>query len=515
MLIEMGPSCKSATTIAACGVLLLCVGFLTELVHGELAPALYVLGDSQADTGNNNHLELSPLRANFPHNGIDYPGQQPTGRFSNGLNFVDFLGAYTSISMCLLNDGIDVPSWQSRAGQPSSIPFHHQQHYSCRTLLHVLKGVNFASGGAGVLDLTNKGQCFSFNYQIERDYFNGYLELVQQLGRPQAMAHLAKSIFTVAIGGNDIILRALPPTVEVELPAVELSVLSPQSFTDLLAQNLEHQLQRLYELGMRRLFFVGAAPIGCVPLMRELNLLTKECHPGANDMSIQYNAAVASLLRSMSERHPDFRYSFDTHTALMQYIDKPEANGYAEVKAACCGLGDKKAMYRCDRVSCVCSDRTDHVFWDLVHPTETTSRKLTAVAFGGSEPLISPINGKPEGALTVEENELNGTNKERLYGLGMRKLFFVGTGPLGCYPFLRQRSLAMECDAEASSLSVQYNAAVVAILRDMSRRHRDFQYSFLDQYTALLMYIQEPEANGFADAKAACCALANGTATLI
>jgi hypothetical protein len=106
----MAPSRKSATTIiAACGLLLLCASFMAELVHGELVPALYVLGDSQADAGNNNHLVLSPLRANFPRNGIDYPGQQATGRFSNGLNFVDFLGAYcvvayTSICMLVLLD---------------------------------------------------------------------------------------------------------------------------------------------------------------------------------------------------------------------------------------------------------------------------------------------------------------------------------------------------------------------------------------------------------------------------
>ena len=66
--------------------------------------------------------------------------------------------------------------------------------------------------------------------------------------------------------------------------------------------------------------------------------------------------------------------------------------GYAQVKAACCGLGDNNAMYRCGRVSTVCPNRTNHMFWDLVHPTETTSRKLTGIAFDGSPPLVSPIN---------------------------------------------------------------------------------------------------------------------------
>ena len=82
-----------------------------------------------------------------------------------------------------------------------------------------------------------------FDHQIERDYLDVYTDLVRQLGRPQAMAHLARSVFTVAIGGNDIILRAAPPTVAVELPPAELQVLPPQPFVDLLAQTLERQLQ--------------------------------------------------------------------------------------------------------------------------------------------------------------------------------------------------------------------------------------------------------------------------------
>jgi hypothetical protein len=93
------------------------------------------------------------------------------------------------------------------------------------------------------MDLDLQGQCFSFDHQIERDYLNVYSELERQLGEPQAMAHLAKSIFTVAIGGNDIILRALPPSVTVDLLAVELQLLPPQQFIDLLAKNLERQLQ--------------------------------------------------------------------------------------------------------------------------------------------------------------------------------------------------------------------------------------------------------------------------------
>lgn len=56
-------------------------------------PALYVFGDSTADVGSNNYLPGSAVpRANFPHNGIDFPTSRATGRFSNGYNGIDFLG---------------------------------------------------------------------------------------------------------------------------------------------------------------------------------------------------------------------------------------------------------------------------------------------------------------------------------------------------------------------------------------------------------------------------------------
>ncbi|KAL6637352.1 hypothetical protein ACP70R_024924 [Stipagrostis hirtigluma subsp. patula] len=352
----MASSCKS-TTIACGLVLLLWVAFMADMVQGGAVPALYVLGDSQADVGNNNYRP-SLLKANFPHNGVDYQGHRATGRFSNGKNFVDFLAD---------NLGLASP------------PAYHSIYNTTGSNSIYLNGVNFASGGAGVSDLTNKGQCFSFDTQIECDYSSVYKELVKQLGKPQALAHLARSIFAVAIGGNDIINRALLP-----VDQLPVAITSPQQFVDSLAQTLKCQLQ---------VFFVGAAPLGCVPLLRELSPLTKDCHAEANYMSSRYNEAVATLLHDMRAQHQDFQYSFfDASMALLEYIQQPEANGFAEVKAACCGLGDNRAMFTCNPASEYCANRTTHMFWDVVHPTETTARKLTSVAFGGSAPLVSPIN---------------------------------------------------------------------------------------------------------------------------
>lgn len=57
----------------------------------QQVPCLFFFGDSLVDNGNNNILKTF-VQANYPPNGIDYPGGIPTGRFSNGRNLADFLG---------------------------------------------------------------------------------------------------------------------------------------------------------------------------------------------------------------------------------------------------------------------------------------------------------------------------------------------------------------------------------------------------------------------------------------
>lgn len=55
-----------------------------------LAPALYVLGDSLLDSGNNNFLPTL-AKANFQPYGVNFPNGA-TGRFTNGRTVADFIG---------------------------------------------------------------------------------------------------------------------------------------------------------------------------------------------------------------------------------------------------------------------------------------------------------------------------------------------------------------------------------------------------------------------------------------
>lgn len=79
-------------------VLQVLTSFLLSFSDAQMVPAVFVLGDSLVDVGNNNHLPLSITKADFPHNGVDFPTKKPTGRFSNGKNAADFLGNNISLS---------------------------------------------------------------------------------------------------------------------------------------------------------------------------------------------------------------------------------------------------------------------------------------------------------------------------------------------------------------------------------------------------------------------------------
>ena len=54
----------------------------------------FVFGDSLTEVGNNNYLQLSLARSDYPHYGIDFDAAKPTGRFTNGRTIGDIICKY-------------------------------------------------------------------------------------------------------------------------------------------------------------------------------------------------------------------------------------------------------------------------------------------------------------------------------------------------------------------------------------------------------------------------------------
>ncbi|KAI0504945.1 hypothetical protein KFK09_015902 [Dendrobium nobile] len=330
----------------------------TEGVGQNVVPkSVYVFGDSLADVGNNNHL-VTILKANFPHNGVDFAGGKATGRYCNGKNAADFLAEKLGL--------LSPPPYLAINSSPNNSQLF-------------LNGVNFASGGAGVLDSTNKGECLSLNKQI--DYFStAYVSMVEEIGAVQAHSHLSSSIFAFLIGSNDIF--AFPKN----------SKATPLQFVGSLISTLQLQLKKMYNIGARKFVFIGTGPLGCCPAQRKQSK-SGDCDASANAVSNLYNQAAASLLQDMKSQFNDMSYSFfNTSLALLELINDSTNYGFTETKAACCGLGNLNAQVACTPVSALCSDRKNHLFWDLYHPTEAAAAILISDAVYGTSPLVYPLN---------------------------------------------------------------------------------------------------------------------------
>ncbi|XP_059670789.1 GDSL esterase/lipase At5g33370-like [Cornus florida] len=121
------------------------VASMQYLAKADL-PAIFIFGDSIADVGTNNFLK-SLARANYPYHGIDFPNSKPTGRFSNGYHTIDFIAKQFGYNS-------------------SPPPFLSLLQHNLSFKSNILRGVNFASAGAGILDPTGIQLYVSFSHSF-------------------------------------------------------------------------------------------------------------------------------------------------------------------------------------------------------------------------------------------------------------------------------------------------------------------------------------------------------------
>lgn len=79
-----------ATLIASCNA-------ATKATPQPPFPAILIFGDSTADTGNNNYLSKAVFKAKHIPYGVDLPGHEANGRFSNGKLISDVIASKLNI----------------------------------------------------------------------------------------------------------------------------------------------------------------------------------------------------------------------------------------------------------------------------------------------------------------------------------------------------------------------------------------------------------------------------------
>ncbi|CAN6441411.1 unnamed protein product [Victoria cruziana] len=318
--------------------------------------AMFVFGSSLVDNGNNNYVRNSTARADYLPYGIDFPCG-PSGRFSNGNNPVDVLGRLLNL--------------------PHLLPVFYDPRIKGR---RIMRGVNYASGGSGILDETGSisGGVITLKQQIDNFERTTLPELKARLGSSRREGRFfSKSIFVLGTGGNDYLLNYFQSNISAQY--------SLPDFTSLLIQSLSVKLKRLYDLGARKFVLMSVQAIGCVPAVMMRVNTDGSCVEPVNQAALLFNQW---LMSSMGKIKAEMRGSnlvfVNSYNMLKEIIEHPSLHGFKEVNKACCELGESSGRILCERGGETCKERDAYVFYDGLHPTDAVNAIIAEKAYGSN-----------------------------------------------------------------------------------------------------------------------------------
>ncbi|XP_051124058.1 GDSL esterase/lipase At1g29670-like [Andrographis paniculata] len=312
---------------------------------------MFVFGSSVVDSGNNNFIPNLVNRVDYPPYGIDFP-LGPNGRPCNGENMADILGKM-----------LNLPNYIPPFNDPST------------TGTRIVHGVNYGSGGSGILDETGAslGNLISLNGQIRNFEATTLPELEMQLGQNRSRI-LPQYLFFVASGGNDYSSNYLP-----NLTGRNVTL---EDFTANLTSTFTLQLKRLYSLGARNFVLASINPNGCAPLATA-SAPGEGCVESTNNAVQKFNIQMRSLTDSLRPQMPGSRLVFvNAYKIIRDIIRDPIVKGFRNVHTSCCNIS--AFGFGCERGGPVCTNRNEYVYFDENHVTEAVNRVIATKAFSSN-----------------------------------------------------------------------------------------------------------------------------------
>ncbi|XP_031476325.1 GDSL esterase/lipase At5g03610-like [Nymphaea colorata] len=294
---------------------------------GYSQKVLFVFGDSYVDTGNINQSLSKSWKDPY---GITFPGK-PSGRFSDGRVFTDFVAAYMGI--------------------PNPVTYRVREVAGKRKQF----GMNFAYGGTGV-----------FNTLVALPNMTTQIDFFEKLIKTGVYdeTDLKSSIALVSVAGNDY---------SAYLTKNNGSFAGLTTFVEAVVNQTAANVKRILGLGVQKVAMMGMQPLGCLPT-RTRATSYKSCDAQSN-MAVAYHnellrKAVGSINATLSPPSKiailDLYGSFNSVLQGSKFKDplKPCCRGVNS--SFTCGNVDQQG----NKLYELCSTPVSTFFWDEVHPTQ-------------------------------------------------------------------------------------------------------------------------------------------------
>ncbi|XP_057472568.1 GDSL esterase/lipase At2g30220-like [Actinidia eriantha] len=310
---------------------------------------ILIFGDSTVDTGNNNYIPTIISKGNHPPYGQDFPGREATGRFSNGKLVPDLVA--------------------SMLGIKETVPPFLDPNLTNEDLI---TGVSFASAGSGYDEVTSL-EDGSIPVSQQPGMFQNYVDRLKGIvGEEMATNITNGALVIINAGTNDFVFNFYDL-------ATRTPYFTIDGYQDFVLNKFQNFVKELYGIGCRTMVVGGLPPIGCLPIQMTIKLgAIRLCLDYQNSDAQIYNQKLADLLPNLESSLPGSRIIYsDSYTPMTDMMNNPQKYGFTETQRGCCGTGLIEAGPFCSSFSTVCPSPSQFMFWDGIHPTESTYRYLT------------------------------------------------------------------------------------------------------------------------------------------
>ncbi|KAF3450665.1 hypothetical protein FNV43_RR06754 [Rhamnella rubrinervis] len=357
------------------GVLVLV--FVYALVNGgkaqestTLFPAIITFGDSSVDVGNNNYLPTH-FKANYLPYGMDFINQQPTGRFCNGKLVVDFTAE-------ILGFKTYPPAYLSPQAAGKNL----------------LIGASFGSAASGFDE-----KAVILNHAIplfqQLKYFKEYkTKLAKVAGNQKASSIIQDALYILSAGTADFLQNYY-------FDSSIRKAYTPSQYSSKLVSVFSTFVKDLYGLGARKIGVTSLAPLGCLPAATSVfgygdENSNRHCLTRLNNDAQAFNKMLNSSAVELKKQLLGLKIVvFDIFNPLYDVVNSPSKYGFVEARRGCCGIRKKGNIVEKSSVLCkpakskgTCSNATQYVFWDSVHPSEAANQVVADAMVAQAFPLI-------------------------------------------------------------------------------------------------------------------------------